>query len=63
MSNSVLYALALFAVAGTVMQWVNIWHILNRLDALERGRWSAELPQQIPAEHAQDAANDSGPEI
>lgn len=35
-SNSVLYALVLFAVAGTVAQWFNIWHILNRLDKLER---------------------------
>lgn len=63
MSNSVLYALVMFAVAGTVMQWASIWHILNRLDALGRECRSAELPQQIPAKHAQDAANDSGPEI
>lgn len=63
MSNSVLHALVMFAVAGTVAQWFNIWHILNRLDKLEREHRSAELPQQIPAEHAQDAANDSGPEI
>jgi hypothetical protein len=63
MSNSVLYALVMFAVAGTVAQWFNIWHILNRLDKLEREHRSAELPQQIPAGHAQDAANDPGPEI
>lgn len=35
-SNSVLYALVLFAAAGTAVQWVNIWHILNKLDKLER---------------------------
>lgn len=39
-SNSALYALVLFAVAGTVAQWVSIWHVLNRLNKLERGKRS-----------------------
>ena len=65
MSNSLLYALLLLAVSGTVMQWINIAYLNGRINDLERSRLSllAELSEKIPTKHTENTDNDTNPEV
>lgn len=65
MSNSILYALLLFAVSGTVMQWINIAFLNGRINDLERSRLSllAELSEKVSAKHTEDTGNNTSPEV
>ena len=65
MSNSIIYALLLFAVSGTVMQWINIAFLNGRINDLERSRLSllAELSEKVSAKHTEDAGNNTSPEV
>lgn len=61
MNQSIICALLLFAVAGTIIQWAWIWHLIKRTIAVEQAL--AILTQKIPADHAKDTGADSAPEI
>lgn len=61
MNRPIVYALLLFAVVGTAIQWMWIWHFINRIISIERGL--AELSEKIPADHTEDAGADTSPEI
>lgn len=65
MSNSLLYALLLFAVSGTAMQWINIAYLNGRINDLERSRLSllAELSEKISTKHTENTDNDTSPEV
>lgn len=65
MNNAVLYALIAFAFAGTVIQWVWIWALIKKLSFLEERLYSelAKFAQQIPANHAKNAAYNAAPKI
>lgn len=65
MSNSLLYALLLFAVSGTAMQWINIAYLNGRINDLERSRLSllAELSEKISTKHTENTDNDTIPEV
>lgn len=65
MSSSLLYALLLFAVSGTVMQWINIAYLNGRINDLERSRLSllAELSEKISAKHTENTDNNTSPEV
>ena len=65
MSNSLLYALLLFSVSGTVMQWINIAYLNGRINDLERSRLSllAELSEKISTNPTENTDNDTSPEV
>ena len=60
-----MYALLLFAVSGTVMQWINIAYLNGRINDLERSRLSllAELSEKISTKHTENTDNDTSPEV
>lgn len=57
MNNAMLYALLFFSVSGVIALWVNIWIIHKQVKTLFELliRCLAELPQQVAADHTQDA--------
>lgn len=61
LNRPLVYALLLFAVVGTVIQWAWIWHFINRVISMERDL--AVLSEQVSADHAKDAEADTTPEI
>lgn len=61
MSQPIIYALLLFAVVGTAIQWAWIWHFINRIISMERDL--AELSEKVSANHTKDAGEDTAPEI
>lgn len=57
MNNAILYALLFFSVSGVIALWVNIWIIHKQVKTLWEllMRCLAEFPQQVAADHTQDA--------